>query len=151
MHGECCGGIGLRAHAGYLANDLARDHLAHDRRHKGCGAKFAALAARRALARLKVHGLFARVEYFKVTDSAFAALFAHDARERVVNRFMDVGDAQAFWMQLVGAPHGTNERQASLLGEFGDGELGRDGIDGVHNVIVPATLREEAVPMASTM
>ena len=81
-------------------------------------------------------------------DSAFAALFAHDARERVVNRFMDVGDAQAFWMQLVGAPHGTNERQASLLGEFGDGELGRDGIDGVHNVVkssaaFPFHLRQE--------
>ena len=42
-------------------------------------------------------------------------------------------------MELVGPAHGTNQTNAVVLSIFGNGELGRDGVDGVDDVIELAT------------
>ena len=38
-------------------------------------------------------------------------------------------------MELVGPAHGTNQTNAVVLSIFGNGELGRDGVDGVDDVV----------------
>ena len=38
-------------------------------------------------------------------------------------------------MELVGPAHGANQTNVVVLSIFGNGELGRDGVDGVDDVI----------------
>ena len=68
-------------------------------------------------------------------DSAFLAFFAHNAAHRVTHRIEDVGKAEALGMELVGPAHGANQTNAVVLSVFGNGELGRDGVDGVDDVV----------------
>ena len=42
-------------------------------------------------------------------------------------------------MELVGPAHGANQTNALVLSIFGNGELGRDGVDGVDDVVELAT------------
>ena len=84
----------------------------------------------------------------------FFALFAHDTAHGVAHRVKDIGEAQAFGMQLVAAAHGAHQANVVVLSILGDGELGRDGIDGVDNVVERATCllqnaREEFVDVVA--
>ena len=57
-------------------------------------------------------------------------------------------------MELVGPAHGANQTNALVLSIFGNGELGRDGVDGVDDVVELAVrllqnAREELVDVVA--
>lgn len=57
-------------------------------------------------------------------------------------------------MELVGPAHGANQTNAVVLSIFGNGELGRDGVDGVDDVVELATrllqnAREEIIDVVA--
>ena len=57
-------------------------------------------------------------------------------------------------MELVGPAHGANQTNAVVLSIFGNGKLGRDGVDGVDDVVELATrllqnAREELVDVVA--
>ena len=54
-------------------------------------------------------------------------------------------------IQLVACAQGRDQGDVQLQGSLCQIQLAGHQIDGVHNVIVPATLREEAVPMSGVI
>lgn len=125
----------LGAASADLSDNLAGDHLAHDGRHKARGSQLGTLVDVGRVARLGLYRFLAAKQHVKALDATLFALFAHDAAHRIAHGVKDVGKTQAFGVELVGPAHGTNQTNAVVLSIFGNGELGRDGVDGVDDVV----------------
>ena len=87
------------------------------------------------VARLCLNRFLAAKQHAKALDATLFALFAHDAAHRVAHGVKNVGKTQAFGVELVGPAHGANQMNVVVLSIFGNGELGRDGVDGVDDVV----------------
>ena len=87
------------------------------------------------VAGLCLNRFLAAKQYMQALDSALLAFFAHDAAHGVTYRIENVGKAEALGMELVGPAHGANQTNVVVLSIFGNGELGRDGVDGVDDVV----------------
>ena len=129
------GAYALGAAATDLADNLAGDHLTHDGRHKAGGSELGTLMDVGRVAGLCLNRFLAAKQYMQTLDSALLAFFAHDAAHGVTYRIENVGKAEALGMELVGSAHGANQTNAVVLSIFGNGELGRDGVDGVDDVV----------------
>lgn len=129
------GAYALGAAPADLADNLAGNHLTHDGRHKAGGTQLGTLVDVGRVAGLGLNRFLAAKQHVQTLDSALLTFFAHDAAHGVTYRIENVGKAEALGMELVGPAHGANQTNVVVLSIFGNGELGRDGVDGVDDVV----------------
>ena len=83
----------------------------------------------------RFYGSFSGVENFQTRQISGLALLSHDPAEGADGGGVDIADLKELRVELVPRAHGGDEGNGVKMAVLGDGQLGGDGVDGVHHIV----------------